>query len=51
MLDELSEVDDPSVPTRKDIKAESKRIVDQFEDPRAMFRGPTGPQFKKHKCF
>ncbi|KAG8293312.1 hypothetical protein J6590_020920 [Homalodisca vitripennis] len=37
MLDELEDMDDPDVLTRKDIKAESKRLVELYDNPRAMF--------------
>jgi hypothetical protein len=50
MLDELEDMDDPNVPTRKFIKSESQRIVDMFNDPRAMFE--VAPiKYKKHACF
>ncbi|XP_046682784.1 uncharacterized protein LOC124369092 [Homalodisca vitripennis] len=51
MLDELEDMDDPDVLTRKDIKAESKRLVELYDNPRAMFEDQGGPKFKKHKCF
>lgn len=51
MLNDLEDMDDPSVPTRKDVKAESKRLVDMFDDPRAMFDTDDGPKYKRHKCF
>uniref|UniRef100_A0A1B6ENF8 Uncharacterized protein n=3 Tax=Cuerna arida TaxID=1464854 RepID=A0A1B6ENF8_9HEMI len=51
MLDELEDMDDPDVMTRKDIKAESKRLVELYDNPRAMFEDQGGPKFKKHKCF
>ncbi|XP_054275772.1 uncharacterized protein LOC128994946 isoform X2 [Macrosteles quadrilineatus] len=50
MLDELEDMDDPSVPTRRYIKAESQRIVDMYNDPRALFE--VAPiKYKKHACF
>lgn len=51
MLDELEDLDDPSVLTRKDIKTESQRIVDLYDNPQRMFQDNGGPKFKKHKCF
>uniref|UniRef100_A0A1B6MR43 Uncharacterized protein n=1 Tax=Graphocephala atropunctata TaxID=36148 RepID=A0A1B6MR43_9HEMI len=51
MLDELEDMDDPDVLTRKDIKAESKRLVELYDNPRAMFEDQGGPKYKKHKCF
>lgn len=51
MLDELEDMDDPSVKTRKDIKADSQRIVDIYDNPQRMFQDDKGPKFKKHKCF
>lgn len=51
MLDELEDLDDPSVKTRKDIKADSQRIVDIYDNPQRLFQDDKGPKFKKHKCF
>lgn len=51
MLDELGEMDDPSILTRKDIKTQSRKIVEQFDNPRALLQGPSQPNFIKHKCF
>lgn len=51
MLDELGEMDDPSILTRKDIKTQSRKIVEQFDNPHGQLQGYTQPSFIKHKCF